>query len=38
VHLGSLIEIYVPANTRIKVKPGDSVKAGSDIVATLVHK
>lgn len=38
VHLGSLVEIYVPANTRIKVKPGDRVQAGSGIIATLVHK
>ena len=38
VHLGSLVEIYVPANTRIKVKPGDRVQAGSAIIATLVHK
>lgn len=38
VHLGSLVDIYVPANTRIKVKPGDRVQAGSAIVGTLVHK
>jgi len=38
VHLGSLVDVYVPANTRINVKPGDRVQAGSTVVATLVRK
>lgn len=38
VHFGTLVELYLPANTRVAVKPGQHVSAGSDILATLVHK
>ena len=32
------IEVFVPANSRLAVKSGQWVRAGSDILATLVHK
>ncbi len=31
-------EVYVPLNSRIQVKPGDRIRAGSDILAMFVHK
>lgn len=34
---GGDLSIYVPAGSRIEVKAGDRVRAGSDILATLVH-
>lgn len=37
VPLGSDAEIFVPDNSRIEVKPGDELKAGSSIVAILQH-
>lgn len=38
IRFGSNLELYVPANSKISIVPGDSVQAGSSIVATLVHK
>ncbi len=35
---GSDLEVYVPDNSKVEVKAGDKVQAGSDIIATLVHK
>lgn len=37
IHFGALIEMLVPVNSRIEVKKGEKVLAGSDIVATLVR-
>ncbi|MFQ5489005.1 MAG: phosphatidylserine decarboxylase [Gammaproteobacteria bacterium] len=37
VGFGGEVNVYVPANSRIEVQPGSRVRAGSDIVATLVH-
>jgi phosphatidylserine decarboxylase len=37
VHFGAPIEVLVPANSRIEVKEGDKLRAGSDIIASLVH-
>jgi phosphatidylserine decarboxylase len=37
VPFGSDAEIFVPENSRIEVKPGDELKAGSSIVAILQH-
>jgi len=37
-YIGATINILVPANSRIEIKQGDKVKAGTDIIATLVHK
>jgi len=37
VPLGAAVEVLVPANCRIGVKVGDTVNAGSDIIATLVR-
>jgi len=38
IQLGGRVEIYLPINSRAQVESGSSVYAGSDVVATLVHK
>jgi phosphatidylserine decarboxylase len=38
IRLASHAEVYVPLKSRVRVKRGDYVMAGSDILATLVHK
>jgi phosphatidylserine decarboxylase len=38
VSMGGRVEIYLPVNSRPLVKPGSQVRAGSDVIATLVHK
>jgi len=38
IPMGGEIEIYLPPNSRVQVKPGSHVKAGSDVIALLVHK
>lgn len=37
IPFGALVEISVPENSRLNVKVGDQVRAGSDTIATLVH-
>lgn len=37
IHFGALIELYLPANSRIDVTPGDQVRGGADVIARLVH-
>jgi phosphatidylserine decarboxylase len=37
VRFGAQIEILLPENTRLAVAVGDTVRAGSAIIATLVH-
>jgi phosphatidylserine decarboxylase len=37
VPLGAEVEVLVPVSSRVEVKAGDSVRAGSDIIATLMH-
>lgn len=37
IGFGRCVDIYLPATARCKVKPGQQVKAGSDIIATLKH-
>ena len=32
------VEVYVPINSRMQVKVGDRVRAGSDILSLFVHK
>jgi phosphatidylserine decarboxylase len=32
------VDVYLPANTRIDVQQGGTLRAGSDIIATLIHK
>ncbi len=36
--LATHAEVYLPISSRIEIAAGDRVKAGSDIIATLVHK
>ena len=38
VPMGGRVEVYLPANSRPLVKPGSAIRAGSDVIATLVHK
>jgi phosphatidylserine decarboxylase len=38
VPMGGLVEVYLPRNSRILVTPESQLKAGSDVIATLVHK
>lgn len=38
IRFGSSLELYIPGNSKISVGAGDSVHAGSSILATLVHK
>ena len=37
IRFGSQVEVLVPVNSRIDVSVGDSVSAGTDIIATLVR-
>lgn len=37
IPFGALVEVSVPENSRLNVKVGDHVRAGSDTIATLVH-
>jgi phosphatidylserine decarboxylase len=38
VPMGGVVEVYLPPNSRVLVTPGSQLKAGSDVIATLVHK
>ncbi len=38
IKLGGRIEVYLPVNSRPQVESGSRVYAGSDVIATLVHK
>jgi phosphatidylserine decarboxylase len=38
VPMGGRVEVYLPANSRPLVELGSQVKAGSDVIATLIHK
>jgi phosphatidylserine decarboxylase len=38
ITMGGLVEIYLPANSRIQVEQGSQVRSGSDVIAILVHK
>lgn len=37
IRFGSRVDVYMPANSQIKISLGDKVRAGSDIIAFLVH-
>ncbi len=36
--IGSRIDVMMPVGTRIEVKEGARLRAGSDVIATLLHK
>jgi phosphatidylserine decarboxylase len=38
IQMGGRVDVYLPANSRVEVASGSRVKAGSDVIATLVHK
>jgi len=38
IPMGGLVEVYLPCNSRIEVEVGSHVRAGSDVMAVLVHK
>ena len=37
IGLGGRVEVYLPAVSRIETRPGSRVRAGSDVIATLIH-
>jgi len=37
IRFGSQVDVLIPVTSRIDVKLGDTVRAGTDIIATLVH-
>ncbi len=38
IPMGGQVEVYLPCSSRIQVQAGSRVKAGSDVIAILVHK
>ena len=38
IQFGGRVEVYLPVNSRAQVESGSRVIAGSDVIATLVHK
>ena len=38
IQLGGKVEIYLPTNSRVQVETGSHVRAGSDVIATLLHR
>jgi phosphatidylserine decarboxylase len=38
LRFGARVQVFVPANARLEVEPGQRLKSGKDIVATLVHR
>ena len=38
IQMGGRVEIYLPLNSRLTVAAGSRVRAGSDVIATLIHK
>ncbi len=38
IEFGGRIEVYLPKSSRIEVQPGSRVRAGSDVIATLLHR
>lgn len=38
IQMGGRVEVYLPSNCRTQVELGSHVRAGSDVIATLVHK
>ncbi len=38
IRMGGRVEVFLPLNSRVQVDSGSRVKAGSDVIATLVHK
>ena len=38
IRLATAAEVYLPIQSRVEVSVGDRVRAGSDIIATLVHR
>ncbi len=38
IQMGGRVDVYLPVGSRVEVTRGSHVKAGSDVIATLVHK
>ncbi len=38
IRFGAQVDVYVPANSKLNVEAGQRVRAGVDVIATLVHK
>jgi len=38
IQMGGRVEVYLPRHSRVQVSTGSHVRAGSDVIATLVHK
>jgi len=37
IRFGSKLELYMPENSKVDVKPGDTIVAGTSILASLIH-
>lgn len=38
INFGSRLEVYLPVNSRIDIRPGSHIHAGADLLGVLVHK
>lgn len=38
IPFGARVEVFLPAGSRPEAAPGDRLRAGSDVIATLVHR
>jgi len=38
IPFGARVKVFLPVGSRLAVAPGDRLRAGSDIIATLVHR
>ncbi|MEE8233641.1 MAG: hypothetical protein V3R41_03070, partial [Gammaproteobacteria bacterium] len=37
LYFGGTVDVFIPANSKLEVEPGQSITSGEDILAYLVH-
>ncbi len=37
LYFGGTVDVFIPANSKLEVEPGQSITSGEDILASLVH-